>query len=123
MFADERPPIVFRKCGKSDLVGWDHTIYFHRGRAILRLFVHQTQGKARSAESKLYNLSSSMYGSLFSAEMVGLTSHTGVRDHIRDQRWRSAGVFMEYMYDIKPLLVVHTSALVPDLLYAQQRTL
>ena len=55
-----------------------------------------------------------MYGSLVSAEMVGLPSHAGMRDHIRDQRWRSAGVLMEYMHEIKPLLVVHTSALVPE---------
>ena len=64
------------------------------------LYVHGAQGKARGAETKLYNLSSSLYGSLVSADMVGLPSHVGVRDHISDQRWRSAGVLMEYMHDI-----------------------
>jgi hypothetical protein len=86
VFADDRPPIVFRKCQRSVPTGWDHTIYFCKGRSVLRLYVHQTQGKARGAESKLYNLSSSLDGSLVSADMVGLPSHVVVRDHISDQR-------------------------------------
>jgi hypothetical protein len=122
VFADETPPIVFRKYLKSGLAGWDHTILYRKGRAILRLSVHRAQGGARHAESKLYTLSSSLYGSSVSAQMLGLPTNTGVRDHIRDQRWRSAGELMEYMHEIKPLVVVHTSALVPDLPYAQQRT-
>ena len=121
VFADETPPLVFRII--NGLAGWDHTIFFRKGRATLRLCMHRAQGGARQAESKLYTLSSSMYGSLVSAGMLGLPSNMGVRDHIRDQRWRSAGEMMEYMHEIKPLVVVYTSALVPDLLYAQQRTL
>ena len=35
-----------------------------------------------------------MYGSFVSPDIVGVRAHTGVRDHIRDQRWWSTGVLM-----------------------------
>ena len=60
---DDGPAVVFKRDEKYDVLGCVQQLHFRRGRGIVIMYAQHATDGTEDCRSKLYNLSSRMYGS------------------------------------------------------------
>ena len=100
---DDGPPVKFAKHGnsKSGYGKWGHVARYEDGRPYLVGFaMSDPVERIHEHHVDLCRVVTRCYGFKIADTLLGLAYTFGVTDHIREQRWRSAGK-LTYRYSLQ----------------------
>jgi len=97
------PAVSFSKHGnaKHGYGKWSHVVGYDQGRPYLQMLtMSDPVAKITPHKVDLCRVVSRCYGFPIGKSLLGMTYNFGVTDHLREQRWRSAGILI-YLYSLQ----------------------